>query len=72
MEKKYKRTSKTLSPEVRDKIAATMRGRKREESVKAKISNGMKKYWNNPNNFPDDAPRHEGTGNGWTESGDIV
>lgn len=55
MEKQYKRTSRSVSPEVRTKIANSLRGRKREESTKMAISNGMKKYWQDDANFPDDA-----------------
>ena len=72
MDKQYKRTSRSVSPEVRTKIADSLRGRKREESVKTAISNGLRKYWQDDANFPDDNPRHEGTGRGWIESGDIV
>lgn len=71
MEKQYKRISRSVKPEVRTKIANTLRGVKKSESTKAAISNGMKKYWSDDSNFPDDI-RHEGTGNGWLESGDIV
>lgn len=45
MEKQYKRTSRSVKPEVRTKIANTIRGVKKSESTKAAISNGMKKYW---------------------------
>ena len=72
MEKQYKRTSRSVSPEVRTKIANTLRGVKKSESTKAAISNGMKKYWGDDKNFPDDGQRHERTGNGWLESGDVV
>ena len=71
MEKTFKRTTKTVSPEVREKVANSLRGKARPENVKAKISQGMKRYWNTPSNFPDDI-RHEGTGNGFIETGDVV
>lgn len=72
MEKQYKRTSRSVSPEVRKKVADSLRGRSRSEAEKIAISRGMKKYWRTDSNFPDDKQRHEGTGNGWIESGDIV
>ena len=54
MDKTYKRTSRSVSPEVRTKIANSLRGVRRSESTKMAISNGMKKYWGNDGNFPDD------------------
>ena len=72
MEKQYKRTSRSVPQEVRAKIANTLRGVKKSDATKAAISNGMKKYWSDDSNFPDDGQRHEGTGNGWLERGDIV
>ena len=72
MEKQYKRTSRSVPQDVRTKIGNSLRGRKREESEKTAISNGLRKYWQDDANFPDDTPRHEGTGRGWVESGDIV
>lgn len=44
---------------------------KKSDATKAAISNGMKKYWGDDSNFPDDI-RHEGTGNGFIETGDVV
>ena len=72
MEKQYKRTSRSVSPEVRQKVADSLRGKPRPESVKTKISASMKQYWADDNNFPDDKQRHEGTGDGWIETGDVV
>ena len=72
MEKQYKRTSKTVSPQVRTRISSSLKGRSRSESERIAISRGMKKYWGDDKNFPDDGQRHEGTGNGWIESGDVV
>lgn len=72
MDKQYKRTSRSVSPEVRQKVADSLRGRSRSEAERIAISRGMKKYWGDDKNFPDDGQRHEGTGNGWVESGDIV
>lgn len=71
MEKQYKRTSRSVPQEVRTKIANTLRGVKKSDATKAAISNGMKKYWSDDSNFPDDI-RHEGTGNGFIETGDVV
>ena len=71
MEKQYKRTSRSVPQDVRTKIANTLRGVKKSDATKAAISNGMKKYWGDDSHFSDDI-RHEGTGNGWLESGDVV
>ena len=71
MEKQYKRTSRSVPQDVRTKIANSLRGVSKSQSTKMKISDSMKKYWSNDSNFPDDI-RHEGTGNGWVETGDIV
>lgn len=68
----YKRTSKHPSDETRQKISTALKGRMRDDITRSKISNGLKDYWNNPKNFPADTERHEGTGNGWIETGDIV
>lgn len=54
MEKQYKRTSRSVPQDVRTKIANTLRGVKKSESTKMAISNGMKKYWQDDANFPDD------------------
>lgn len=72
MEKQYKRTSRLVKPEVRAKISQKLKGKRKPETTKTNISKGLKMYWNDDANFPDDVQRHEGTGNGWVESGDIV
>ena len=72
MEKQYKRTSRSVPQDVRTKISAALKNRPKNDIVRQKISDGMKKYWGDDKNFPDDGQRHEGTGNGWLESGDIV
>ena len=72
MEKQYKRTSRIVKPEVRAKISQKLSGRSKPETTKMKISNGLKKYWGDDRNFPADQERHEGTGQGWIETGDIV
>ena len=72
MEKKiYKRTSRHPSDETRQKISQSLKGRKKNDVVRKNIASGLARYWQNNANFPDDE-RHEGTGNGWIESGDIV
>lgn len=68
----YKRTSKSPSPETRQKISQSLKGRLKSDITKGRISTSLKNYWNNPQNFPDDIERKEGTGNGWIETGDIV
>ena len=67
MEKQYKRTSKNVSQNVRTKISSSLKGRSRSEAERIAISRGMKKYWGDDKNFPDDGQRHD-----WIESGDIV
>ena len=54
MEKEYKRTSRSVPQEVRTKISNSMKGIRKPESVKSKISQGLKRYWGNDDNFPDD------------------
>ena len=70
--KVYKRQSRHQSDETKRKISSTLKGRSKSVEHAANISNGMRKYWSNPNNFPADGERHEGTGNGWIETGDVV
>ena len=41
----YKRTSREMPQYVKDKIAATLRGRKLSQETKNKISIGQKKAW---------------------------
>lgn len=67
MEKQYKRTSRACPQHVKTAVANKLRGRTRPKSERIAISRGMKKYWENDDNFPDDGQRHD-----WIESGDIV
>ncbi len=39
------RTQRKLTEEHREKIRNSLKGRKRDESTKQKISIGMKRYW---------------------------
>ena len=54
MENNYKRTSKSPSPETRQKISQSLKGRMKSDITKSRISDSLKQYWNNPQNFPDD------------------
>lgn len=45
MMKEYKRTSRRLSQETRDKISAAMKGRRKPKDVCRRISRGLRKYW---------------------------
>ena len=45
MEKNYKRQYRECPVEVRQKISAKMKGRKKSEMTKQRISMGMKNYW---------------------------
>lgn len=58
----YKRQSKYPSEETKQKISAKLKGRSKSDVTKQRISQGLRQYWNNPNNFSDCR----------TESGDIV
>lgn len=59
----YKRTSKFPSDETKQKISAKLKGRSKSDVTKQRISQGLRQYWNNPNNFSDGDR---------IESGDIV
>ena len=43
--KNYKRTSREMSKETRDKISAKLRGRKKSIAHRRAISKGLKKAW---------------------------
>lgn len=45
MEKNYKRQYRECPVEVRKKISAKMKGKKKSDMTKQKISMGMKDYW---------------------------
>lgn len=51
---RYKRTSKTPSPETRQKLSDALRGKPKSTQTKEKISQSLQAYWSDPNNFPDD------------------
>lgn len=51
---KYKRTSRRVPDDVRAKISQALKNRSKNDSIKEKISKGMKDYWGNRENFPDD------------------
>lgn len=44
-QKVYKRQDRTVSPETRSKISASLRGRKKSYTHCQNISNGLKKMW---------------------------
>ena len=67
MEKQYKRTSRACPQNVKTALSNKLRGRTRGEQERIAISRGMKKYWENDDNFPDDGQRHD-----WIGTGDIV
>ena len=58
--KQFKRTSRHPSDATKQKISAKLKGRSKPDSVKTAISTGMKKYWGNNANFPEDSKRNEG------------
>lgn len=45
MMKEYKRTSRHLSVETREKISAALRGRRKPKDVCRRISKGLRRYW---------------------------
>lgn len=51
---KYKRTSKTPSPETRQKLSDALRGKPKTTQTREKISQSLQAYWSNPENFPAD------------------
>lgn len=58
----YKRTSKSPSPETRQKISQSLKGRMKSDVTKGRISSSLKNYWNNPQNYPDDGTNKNETG----------
>lgn len=50
--KKYKRQSREVSPDTRQKISAALRGRSKSEAHRNNISKGLTNYWKQipPNN----------------------
>lgn len=69
--KVYKRTSRHPSSETKQKISQSLKGREKNDVVRKNIATGLARYWNNDANFPDDT-RHEGSGRGYLETGDVV
>ena len=63
MEKNYKRQYRECPVEVRKKISAKMKGKKKSDMTKQRISMGMKNYWR-------DVPSMSGTD--FTSTGRIV
>ena len=62
----YKRTSRHPSDETRAKISASLKGRAKSPVTCQKLSDSLRAYWSQDENFPDDPPRPE-TGNGWND-----
>lgn len=54
IKKEYKRTSRYLSEETKEKISQALKGRPKSNSHREAIRQGELRYWNNPDNFPDD------------------
>lgn len=61
--KDYKRTSRTMKPETRQKISDALKNRPKSQAWKNKISAGQKKAWSS---IPQDEPID------YTETGRIV
>ena len=62
---KYRRVSKSPSPETRERLAAALRGKPKSTQTREKISQSLQAYWSNPDNFPAD----NNTGGNW---GDVM
>ena len=45
MKTTYKRQFRNISPETKKKISETLKGRKKPEDVRRRISRGLRKYW---------------------------
>lgn len=45
MQNDYKRKTREVPQDVRDRIAAALRGRKKPEAQRKKISNSLRKAW---------------------------
>ena len=45
MKTTYKRQFRNLSPETKQKISMSLKGRKKPEDVRRRISRGLRKYW---------------------------
>ena len=52
--KEYKRQYRELSDEIKQKISNSSRNRPKSDQHKQHISQGMKDYWQNVPNRPDD------------------
>ena len=52
----YKRQSRHPSEETKNKTSQALKGRSKPEMVRQKISNSLKQYWSNDDNFPADKP----------------
>ena len=52
--KQFKRTSRHPSDATKMKISQALKGRSKADTTKEKISGGLKAYWSNDSNFPDD------------------
>ena len=57
---KYRRVSKTPSPETREKLSAALRGKAKSIQTREKISQSLQAYWSNPANFPADSEGDDG------------
>ena len=43
--REYKRQYRDLSPETKRKISEALKGRRKPDDVRQRISTGLKKYW---------------------------
>lgn len=55
----YKRQSRHPSEETKSKTSQTLKGRTKPDHVRQLISQSLKRYWANDDNFP--ADKHSGT-----------
>ena len=67
----FKRVSKHPSEQTKLRISRALAGKPKSEHTKQLIAQSMRDYWSRPENFPADY-RHEGSGRGYVETGDVV
>ncbi len=72
----FKRTSRHPSEATKQRISQSLKNRWQQQGFsdehRGNLSSSLRNYWRNDNNFPDDTARHEGTGRGYIETGDVV
>ena len=73
----HKRTSRHPSEQTKQRISSSLKQRWQNQggfndTHREHLSASLRNYWQNDSNFPADGARHEGTGRGYIETGDVV